>query len=169
MPDSLPARPVRPASVPDRDASGDGAASAEPKLLPADAALTGAAPLPLALPSHGGRVQRIQQHATGLVDDVKEWTELRIKLVQAETETFIQKKVHTIVMRTIPLVMGGLAGLFLLITLALFLGWWLGHPAWGFLVVTLLLFAVAGVLMYRNRDTFENPLEGAMMDSDKEH
>ena len=167
MPETAPARPSLPPS--DGAARRDGAPTPDDLILPADAALTGKGILPLALPSHGGRLQRVQQHVNGLADDVKEWVELRIKLAQAEVETFVQKKVNTIVMRTIPLVVGALAGLFLLVTVALFLGWWLGHPAWGFLVVTLLLGAVAGVLMYRNRDTLENPLEGATVETDKQH
>ncbi len=166
MPDPLSARPVRPPEAPP---SGDGAAPSDVGLLPADAALTQQAPIPLALPSHGGRIQRVQQHATGLAEDVKEWVELRIKLVQVEAENFVQKKVQTIVMRMIPLAIAGVAGLFLLVTLALFLGWWLGHAAWGFLIVTLLLLAVAGGLIYYNRDTLENPMSGAKMDAHKDH
>jgi hypothetical protein len=169
MPETVPVRPPLAASLTNGEDRRDDEPLPDDALLPADAALTGRAALPIALPPHGGRVQRVQQHVTGLAEDVREWVELRIKLAQAEAETFVQKKVHTIVMRTIPLVVAGLAGLFLLITLALFLGWWLGHAAWGFLIVTLLLLTVAGVLMYRNRDTLENPLEGAHMDTEKEH
>ena len=98
------------------------------------------------LPSGLNKVERITQHARGLVDDVTAWVDLRIKLAQLEVKEQLDgMKKQVAVLGALALL--GLFGLlFLLTTVALFLGWWLGHPAWGFLIVTLVLFALAGTL-----------------------
>ncbi len=97
----------------------------------------------------GGRLQRIQHESTELVQDVKDWVELRIDLVRAEVQESIRAQVDgrkaTILALVVPGIVGALGALFLLVTLALFLGWWLGHAAWGFLIVTALLLVVAGI------------------------
>lgn len=160
-----PNLPPPPARYPTRAAAGDAPAGDGAP----DRALADLSRPVLALPPHGGKLERIEQHTKGLVDDAKEWVELRVKLAQAEVETFVQKKVQTLVMRMVPLIAGAIGGLFLLVTIALFLGWWLGHAAWGFLIVTVLLLGVAGFLLYKNRDTLENPLQGAEVESGKAH
>ena len=109
------------------------------------------------LPPGGTPVERLSMQTKGLAEDVKDWVELRIRLVQTEVEEKIQQKVHQVVMRMIPLVLGGLAGLFLLVTIALAPGSWLGAYAWGFLIVTAVLGIVAGILMYRNRHMMADP------------
>jgi hypothetical protein len=98
------------------------------------------------LPSGKNSVQRITDQSKGLVDDLKSWVDLRIKLAQVEVEQRIQAKVNEIALRIAPIIVGALGGLFLLVTLALGLGWWLGQNFWGFLIVTLLLLLVAAVL-----------------------
>lgn len=97
----------------------------------------------------GGRLQRIQHESSELVQDVKDWVDLRIDLVRAEvqekiTATIDSKKAGLLAL-VIPGAIGAIGALFLLVTIALFLGWWLGHAAWGFLIVTVLLLVVAGV------------------------
>jgi len=160
--------------LPAPSASGDGlgtgpsSAGTDLAALPPDAravaALSGA--MPLALPPHGTRLDRVQEHTTALVETAKEWAELRIKLVQTEVEEKVQAKVNQIIMRAIPLALIGLAGAFLLLTIALGLGWWLGHAFWGFLIVTLVLVLAAGVVAFINRKTLPNPLAGAEVDTE---
>jgi hypothetical protein len=98
------------------------------------------------LPSGKNSVQRITDQSKGLVDDLKSWVDLRIKLAQVEVEQRVQAKVNELALRIAPIIVGALGGLFLLVTLALGLGWWLGQNFWGFLIVTLLLLLVAAVL-----------------------
>lgn len=132
------------------------------------AALTTSPPVPLALPPAGNRLDRVQEHTQALVETVKDWAELRIKLAQTELEQQVQKKVNQMVWtRAIPLILIGIAGLFLLVTVALGLGWWLGQNFWGFLIVTLLLIAAAGVIAYVKRDQLPSITDGADVDPEK--
>lgn len=101
------------------------------------------------LPSGRNKVERISEHTKGLFDDFTSWVELRLKLFQAEVQEKVEKKVNAAVIKVAPFVAGAVAGFFALITLALFLGWWLGHPAWGFLCVTLMFVLLSGVLLVR--------------------
>jgi hypothetical protein len=97
------------------------------------------------LPTHRGKLARITDEVTGLGEDLKEWVELRLELVQAEVNERIEHVKAEVKQGAAAGVFAVLGALFLLVTLALGLGWWLGHPFWGFLIVTLLLFAGAGV------------------------
>lgn len=101
------------------------------------------------LPSGRNKVGRISEQTKGLFDDFTSWVELRLKLFQADIQEKVEKKVDAIVIKVAPLVSAAIAGFFGLLTLALFLGWWLGHPAWGFLCVTLLFVLATGALVVR--------------------
>lgn len=105
------------------------------------------------LESGAGKVERVVQHSKGLVDDLTTWVDLKIKLTQAEIEEKIESKVRNVILQAAPFVVGALAGLFLLVAIAHGLGWWLGHPFWGFMLVTALLMAVAGGLKAAARRT----------------
>lgn len=87
----------------------------------------------------------------GLFDDFTSWVELRLRLFQLDVQERIQKKVDEAVIKAAPVVVGVLSGFFALVTAALFIGWALGHPAWGFLVVTGVLLLITGVLFARSR------------------
>lgn len=102
-------------------------------------------------PGGKNKVQRIGSQTRGLFDDLTSWVELRLRLFQMDVQERVQKKVDQAIIKAAPVVVGLLAGFFALITTALFLGWALGHPAWGFLVVTGLLLLVTGVLFARSR------------------
>lgn len=94
----------------------------------------------------GNKVQRLAQHTQRLVDDLKTWVDLRIELAQIELEERVEAKVNEIALGVI---VGGivlLAVIFGLTALSFGLGAWLGHPGWGFLVVTILLILLAVVL-----------------------
>lgn len=93
-----------------------------------------------------GNLGRITDQTRGLVDDLTAWVELRLELAQLEVEERIERKVNDLALKVIFGGLAGLAGLFALVTLALALGAWLGHPAWGYLIVTGLL-ALAAVVV----------------------
>lgn len=103
------------------------------------------------LPSGRNKVERLGAQTRALAEDVTSWVELRIKLMQAEIQEKIQSKVNESIIKIAPIVVGALTGLFALVTIALFLGWWLGHPAWGYLIVTALLALVTGGLLARKK------------------
>lgn len=111
------------------------------------------------LPSGRNKVQRISRHTKGLFEDFTQWVELRLRILQLDVQEKIRTKANEAAIKVAPFIVGALAGFFLLITASLFIGWWLGHPAWGFLVVTGLLFLVAGILYARSK----------RLDVEKEH
>jgi uncharacterized membrane protein YqjE len=94
----------------------------------------------------GNKAQRLAQHTQQLVEDLKEWVDLRIELAQVELEERVEAKVNEIALGVALAVIALLAVVFGLTTLALGLGALFGHPAWGFLAVTLLLVLFAVVL-----------------------
>lgn len=112
------------------------------------------------LPPHRGKVGRISDHVAALSNDVTEWVELRIELAKAEVREKVEEVEEKAKRQATPLVFfaaAGVVGLYLLgfflTTLAWAVAWMVGDwevngPAfWGFLVVTLLLALVAGVLL----------------------
>lgn len=103
------------------------------------------------LPKGKNKVERIGQQAKGIFDDLTQWIELRLRLFQLEIQEKIRAKANEAVIKVSPFLVGALGALFLLVTIALFVGWWLGHPAWGFLIVTGTLFVVAGVLYAKSK------------------
>lgn len=118
-----------------------------PTLKPED---TDAPPAGL-LPDRRNKVERISTQTRGIFGDISSWVELRLKLFQVEIQERVQEKVNETVIKIAPVAAGAIAGFFALVTLALFVGWWLGHPAWGFLVVTLLLGLITAVLLARKK------------------
>lgn len=92
------------------------------------------------LPPHRNKVERVADHATGLVDDVKEWVDLRIELVRGEIEAFIDSRVGALRGLVVVGIAAAITGMFALVTLGLGLGALFGRRYWlGFLVLTLLL------------------------------
>ena len=96
--------------------------------------------------SSSNHLGRLWAHLQSLVDDVREWVELRLTLVQLEIEERIEARLRQLMMRLLVVVIAGLGVVFGLVALALALGSWLGHPGWGFLLVALGLGFVAAVL-----------------------
>ena len=90
-----------------------------------------------------GRFDRISDQTKGLVEDVKEWVDLRVKLVQLD----IEERVETIANEAIStlLVIAVAAGslLFLLIAAAFAMGALFGSNALGFLAVGVVLAIVS--------------------------
>jgi uncharacterized membrane protein YqjE len=89
--------------------------------------------------SSGGKLQRIAGHTQGLVEDLREWIDLRIDLAVLEVEEKVDRAQNQIALGIVLATLGFFAGLFGLTTLALGIGWALGRPFWGFLAVFVLL------------------------------
>jgi uncharacterized membrane protein YqjE len=94
----------------------------------------------------GGKVQRITEQTQGLVDDLKEWVDLRIELVRIDVEEQIEAQANQVALGVILAGLGLLAVLFGLTALGFGLGALFGHPGWGFLAVTVLLVLLAVII-----------------------
>ena len=104
------------------------------------------------LPPHVGKAGRIGDHLAAISADLREWTELRIALVQRKVEGVVgifERVQHFVPALKFYVPAAGLAlvgALFILVTLAIGLGALLNAYWAGFLIVTLLLLFAAGVL-----------------------
>lgn len=102
-------------------------------------------------PQGTGKAHRIGRETRGLFEDFTAWVELRLRLAQLDAQGYIRQKIDEVTLRIALAAVAFLSGLFALVTLALFAGWLLGHPAWGFLAVTGLLLSWTGLLYARHR------------------
>lgn len=93
----------------------------------------------------GGKLGRIAGHTQGLVEDLREWIDLRIDLAILEVEEKVDELRNEVALGLTLAFFGFFASLFVFTTAAIGLGWLLGHPFWGFLIVTgvLLLVVIA--------------------------
>ena len=106
------------------------------------------------LPVGRNRVERITEQSKGLMGDISHWIELKTKLVQVEIEEKIDAKVNQAISAAIVAGIALVGVLFLLIALglgaaAIYIAIGLSQPLsyfLGFLTITLVLFAVAGIL-----------------------
>ena len=94
----------------------------------------------------GGKLERIAAHTQGLVTDLREWIDLRIDLAILEVEERLDETKNEIALGITLAVFGFFAALFALTTVALGVGWLLGHPFWGFLAVTVALVLIVVLL-----------------------
>lgn len=105
---------------------------------------------PPATASRGGKLQRISSDTRGVISDLREWIDLRIDLAVRDVNDQLDDAASQAVLGVVLAVLGFFTGLFMLTTLAIGLGWWLGHMFWGFLIVFVLLavlsFAVLATL-----------------------
>ncbi len=104
-----------------------------------------------------GRLNRVVHRSRMLASDVTEWVELRVQLLQMEIEEEVERRLNTLIARVIVAALLGATGLFALFTTAIGLGWWLGHPFWGYLIVTLALIAGSAVVAYARPQFVEHP------------
>ena len=93
-----------------------------------------------------GKIDRMVRDTRALGDAIAEWIELRIALVRSEVEEEVNHRLNTAVRRLVVGMIFAVAGLFVLVTVALGLGLWLGHPVWGFGIVAAVLIVIAGVV-----------------------
>ena len=99
-----------------------------------------------ALPPGGSKLHRISEHAKAIVSDTQAWVDLKLKLTQLQMKREIDERLNRLIVNVIVAVFAGLAGFFALFTGAFALGAWLGHPAWGFLIITVILMLLAGIV-----------------------
>ena len=77
----------------------------------------------------------IVQETRGLVTDLKDWVDIRVQLFQVEIEERIEDAVGKVLSIVAVGVLFLFTAFFLLIASAEALGSWIGHTAWGYLVV----------------------------------
>lgn len=112
----------------------------------------------LALPPHRGKLERIQDHVNGAVENLRAWVELRVALLQREVELKLHEAEQKAKFGVAMGVLAAVGALFLLLTLGFALAALfavlgaalLPALALGYLTVTALLFAAAGVAYLRS-------------------
>lgn len=98
----------------------------------------------------GGKLGRIAGHTRGLVEDLREWMDLRLDLAILEVEEKVDTLRNEVALGLTLAFFGFFAALFGFTTVALGLGWLLGHPFWGFLIVSsVLIIVVTGLVKTR--------------------
>jgi len=90
----------------------------------------------------GGKIQRIARLLQSLIEDMREWIDLRLDLALLEVEEQVEDVRNELALTAVLIVTGLFAGLFVLTTIALGVGWALGRAFWGFLIVSALLVLV---------------------------
>lgn len=93
-----------------------------------------------------GKLGRIAGHTQGLVEDLREWIDLRIDLAILDVEEKVDAIRNEIALGLTLAFFGFFAALFVFTTTALGLGWLLGHPFWGFLIVSVVLVLLVAAL-----------------------
>lgn len=96
--------------------------------------------------SQDGKVRRMALQLKGLLDDFRTWIDLRLDLAILKVEERIDELRNEIVLGLTVAVAGFFAAIFSLATLALGVGWLLGHPFWGFLAVSVALLLIVSLL-----------------------
>lgn len=107
---------------------------------------------PLEDAPEGGKMNRIAAHTQGLFTDLREWIDLRIDLAILEIEERIDDFKNEVALGITFALFGFFAALFSLTTVALGVGWLLGHPFWGFLAVSVALILVIVALRVTKPD-----------------
>ena len=106
----------------------------------------------------GGTLGRIAGHTQGLVEDLREWMDLRLDLALLEVEEKVDELRNELALGLTLAFFGLFSVLFVLTTLALGIGWLLGHPFWGFLAVSIALVLIV-VALYSARPALVPPSE----------
>lgn len=94
------------------------------------------------------KIERIAAHTAGLVEDLKSWFELKIEFALLDFKEEIKATGVQFAYQAGSIAVLLIAALFGLTALSFGLGEWLGHPGWGFLVVTGFLVIVAFVVKW---------------------
>lgn len=106
----------------------------------------------------GGTLGRIAGHTQGLVEDLREWIDLRLDLALLEVEEKVDDLRNELALGLTLAFFGLFSVLFVLTTIALGIGWLLGHPFWGFLAVSIALVLIV-VALYAARPALVPPSE----------
>ena len=91
----------------------------------------------------GGKLQRMTSETRGIVEDLREWTDLKIDLAVREINNSVDDAASQLVLGITLAVFAFFTGLFGLTTAAIGIGWALGHMFWGFLIVFGVLLALS--------------------------
>ncbi len=94
----------------------------------------------------GGKLTRIATHTQNLVEDLRDWIDLRLDLAVLELEEKVDQLQNQIALGIVLAILAFFAGLFTLTTVALGVGWLLGHPFFGFLAVSIVLLVTLAAL-----------------------
>ncbi|ABC46314.1 hypothetical protein SRU_1877 [Salinibacter ruber DSM 13855] len=87
-------------------------------------------------------MSRIASHTQGLFADLREWIDLRVDLAILEMEERLDAFKNDLALGLTVAVFAFFAAFFSLTTVALGVGWLLGHPFWGFLAVSVALILI---------------------------
>ena len=104
----------------------------------------------------GGPLGRIAGHTQGLVEDLREWIDLRLDLALLEVEEKVDELRNEVALGLTLAFFGLFSVFFVLTTVALGIGWLLGHPFWGFLAVSIALVLIV-VALYSARPALVPP------------
>jgi len=100
----------------------------------------------------GGKVSRIAAHTQGLFADLREWIDLRVDLAILEVEERLDAFKNDLALGVTLALFAFFAAFFSLTTVALGVGWLLGHPFWGFLAVSVALILIIVALRVMKPD-----------------
>lgn len=118
------------------------------------------------LPDGRNKVARLADQTRGLVDDLKTWVDLRLKLEQVKFWDEADARVNELTVGVITGVLLALGGLFVLLGFAFLIGWWLGNTFWGFFIVGALMILIGVVFKSANPHLLELR-KPALVDEDK--
>jgi len=93
-----------------------------------------------------GRMETIAAESRGLFEDLKEWVDLRVQLVQMEIEERIEKTANQVISVIAVVILALFSSVFLLHALALFAAEWLGSLALGYLSVGAVLAMITTIV-----------------------
>lgn len=95
----------------------------------------------------GGKLQRVTEDTRGIVTNLRQWIDLRLDLAVKEVNDQIDDAASQAAFGLVLAILAFFTGLFGLTTLALGLGWALGQPFYGFLIVFALLAIVSFIVL----------------------
>ncbi|MDA1028785.1 MAG: phage holin family protein [Bacteroidetes bacterium] len=101
------------------------------------------------------RLGAIARETRELLTDIKDWIDLRVQLLQFEVQERIEAAAQKLISLIIVAIMALFAVLFLLLAIAEAVGSWLGHPAFGYLSVGLVL-TILTWIVYVSRPRFSD-------------
>ena len=96
--------------------------------------------------SGDGPMGRLANESRALFDDLREWVDLRVQLVQVEVEERVERAANEVISLMIVAVMALFAFSFLLHGVAVWIGTALGGTHWGYLIVAAFLTLLTFVL-----------------------
>ena len=94
----------------------------------------------------GGRMDRIADQTKGLFEDVKEWIDLKVQLVQLDLEEKFETIANQLLSALLVVVLAFMTLMFGLVAASLALGKVFGDPLWGFLATTAALAVITVII-----------------------